>query len=122
MKVKLGEIVNAVPALNKAAEQALPVRTSYQLARLVRKISKEVGTYDAERIKLCKRFGKLDEEKQAYNIPPESLRGFEREMNELLAQEVEISADPISVTDELRLSAAEVMTVEKFLNFNFKEE
>ena len=121
MNVTLGEIVNAVPALNKAAGQDMPIKASYRLAKLLKELSPEAELYDKQRLKLCQKYGALDEDKQAYNIPTENMSDFEAEMNELLSQEVEISAQPVTVPDELRLPAAEVLAAEKFITIGGDE-
>lgn len=99
--MKLIEIVNARMALQKLAEQDLPLSTAFELVELVEKCNRHLAFFSHIRQKL----GALpDETKLA------ELEGFE--VTDLDMLPIEIRAD-----DSLRLSAADVKALEPFVKF-----
>ena len=99
--MKLIEIVNARMALQKLAEQDLPLSTAFELVELIEKCNRHLGFFSQMRQKL----GALpDETKLA------ELENFD--VPDLDGLPIEIHAD-----DSLRLSAADVKALEPFVKF-----
>ena len=115
MKIALGNIITAMPILNKLGGQSLPVKESYKLAKLIRNVNIEAEIYDRERIKLCERYGKIYQEENRYEISDKEK--FDKAYSELISQEVELNFEPFVVPDTVRLTAAEIMAVEDFIKF-----
>lgn len=114
MKITIGEIVNALPALSRLAEEKLTVQSSVKLARLLKKLQIESEIYDQQRIKLCEKHGKLNKENGYYMIT--NVNGFNIEYSELIAQETTIDFDKITLEDDIKITAKEFLTIETFIN------
>lgn len=115
MTTTLGAIVQAMPVLNKLAAQELPVRESYKLAKLVRKLSVESEIYDRERLKLCEKYGSKNEAENRYELKDED--GFNNAYSELIAQELDLDDEPVKLSENIKLTAAEIISAEDFIKF-----
>lgn len=112
MKTTIKSILNATDTLSRLAERPLPVKQSYRLAKLVKSVKAEMSIYDSERIKLCERYGTLNKEKNNYDI--NDWDGFNKEINELQSQEVELDVKPIDIGG-LELTARDIISIEPFI-------
>lgn len=116
MKAKIFEMLNAVPALGKLADEPLSVKTSYALAKLNKAVQAELDIYEKERIRLCERYGHKNEEKGCYELEPDKQQEFEKAIAELQSQETDICTDKIDLSGEnIKISAREIMTIESFI-------
>lgn len=112
MTTTINQILTARDTLSRLAEQSLPVKHSYCLAKLIKAVNNEMSLYDNERIKLCEKYGTLNQEQRQYDINDKE--SFVRESTELLGQEVELDVKPIDIT-ELELSAQDILNIEPFV-------
>lgn len=112
MKTTIKSILKATDTLARLAGRTLPVKQSYRLAKLVRAVDAELTVYNGERIKLCERYGTVNAEKTNYDI--NDWDGFNRGINELQSQEVELDVKPIDI-DGLELSAQDIIDIEPFI-------
>ncbi|MFZ5986929.1 MAG: hypothetical protein ACOYWZ_07380 [Bacillota bacterium] len=121
MKLTLKEILQNVESLGKLLNKELPVKTAYRLGRLSKALQSELDQFNLTRNNLIKKYGK--EKDGQYQIDPEdkiSIEKFSKEIDELLAIEINIDAyDPISIDDlgEIKLSAIDMNNLSIF----FKE-
>lgn len=112
MKTTIDKILDAREALSRLAEKALPVKQSYRLAKLVKAVNDELSVYEGERIKLCEKYGTLNEEAKKYDI--NDTDGFYRDSAVLLSQEVELDVKPIDISN-LELSAQDIINIEPLI-------
>jgi len=93
MKVKLGQIVNSVEALNKVAQQPMKAAASFRVAKNLKQLSEELAVYEQSRGDLIRKYGKENEEDGSFAIKPDSkeLPLFQKEMNELLSVDVDLN-------------------------------
>ena len=80
--MKLSTVVNAIPVISKLMSKELPVRQSYAVAKLARRIDEETKLYNEQRQKLLQKYGEQDGEK--YVIRPENVDVCNEELEELL--------------------------------------
>ncbi len=131
MKVKNGDIFMAREPLQKLMGIKLPVKASYQVAKLANKLNEQLKIIDAVRNGLIKNYGKTDEKGQA-RVAPEDV-GFQKfvdEFSELLEQEVEVVFEKIKLPEKvaatcdkcnhnmdkaLELEPSILMALEKFI-------
>lgn len=117
MRITISDLLSAHSSALALADKPLSVKTSFILARQLRAIKTELETYDAERLKLCKRYGTLDEKTKRYVFENNKQAEFEAAYNELVAQEVELPEDKLSLENEdIRLSANEVIALSALIN------
>ena len=115
IKTTLNSIVKAKTALAKLADKDLPVMQSYNIAKIIRQADNALLPFEDARIRLCEKYGTLDDSKKQYRINPADNSTFQQDMNELLSQTVEIEAEKIKVTENVTLSAKDIIDLEDFL-------
>ena len=93
MKVKLGQIINSVDALNKVAQQPMKAAASFRVAKNLKQLSEELAVYEQSRGDLIRKYGKENKEDGSFAIKPDSkdLPVFQKELNELLNVEVDLN-------------------------------
>ena len=115
MKTTLKKIVNAKDVFVKLSQKTLPVKESYNIAKLIRAVDAELAVYNSERMKLFKKYGELIEDGKKYRVLPENEELFYKELNELLEQEVELAVKPVCLMSDLFISAQELLAIEDFI-------
>jgi len=118
MKVKLETIVSARPKLEKLFSLPLPAKTSYRVMRLMKKITSELKMFEQKRIDLVKKYGEPTENnKNIYNVKPDEILNFQKDMQEVLDVEIEIEFEPLTL-DMLgnnAMSASDLLELEEFI-------
>ena len=118
MKLTNGEIFNAKEPLSKLMEHKFPVKISYGLAKLAQKLNPQLQIIDDVRNGLIKKYGKQGKDNpQEIRVASEdeSFPKFVEEMNELLAQEVEIVFDKVKLPEDLEVEPSVLMLLDKFI-------
>jgi hypothetical protein len=120
--MKMVNIVNAQPALEKIASVDLPLKLLYSLKKLMEKLEREMRFFNEERDKLIMKYGEQEDD-GAYRIPAENVADFQREANELGDIDVEWDVPPIvlPLMDGLELSYKELKTLEGFIELRGDE-
>lgn len=108
MKIKAGDLRNKGIGLIEILKIELPVKPSYWLARIANKIDPEIIAFEKARMGLVRKYAKKDlkgnpiflkdengKPVNEYNIP--NLEEFQKEYDELSAQEIDINIDPIKL-------------------------
>ena len=105
MKIKIGNLIDAIPALRKLNSLDLPLRMSFKVFKLVEAVNAELAFFTEKREAIQKKADNRDSEIQ-----------------ELVNQEVELDVAKVAIimTDDLRLSAADIAVLMPFIDF--KEE
>lgn len=97
--MKLSQLVNSAAALRRLNAQPVKARVAFHLGKISRLIEPELKTYDEARVKLLKELGTVNpDDPQRYELG-ENAPKFVEEINELLAQEVEIFFRPVPFAD-----------------------
>lgn len=99
MKLKLSEIVNNEKGIEALAAVELPIKISYNIKRLIRKIRPELDTYIEARNSLITELGEEDPKTKNITVKPENSQEYARRLGELLDVEVEIDFEPIKISD-----------------------
>jgi len=96
--VKLGTLVASEQALIRLNNATLPIDISWNLKKLMLKVSEELKTYEETRVKLVVEMGKEDPEgSKNYKVLPENMDSFLQQNNELLATDIELKIPSITV-------------------------
>ena len=102
MKLKNKDIWIAQEPLKTLMEQKLPIRVSYDIIRLVSKLSEQFKVIEETRQGLIKKYGKSDEKGQmSVEQGSESWEKFVSEFNELMSLEVEVVFDKIKLPEKI---------------------
>ena len=124
MKTKLtvGEIVASSQVLQLIANTKMPVKTSYRLNKMLRKVSKEVEVYEEERKKI---FDELGEEKEegSLQIPKDNMPEATKLFDELVSEEIEVELPEITLEHlgEMELTPLEMQALEPLLRITDDE-
>jgi len=140
MKLTNNEIFSAKEPLEKLMSEKLPIKASYGLAKLAHKLNDQLQIIDEVRVGLFKTYGEPNpsNNKQLRCLPmivetddkgnvvkaadgnPIMIDNpvypkFMSEMNELMAQEVEIVFEVVTLPSTLEIEPAIVMALDKFI-------
>jgi len=118
MKVPNSKLVNSVDSLQSIGKLNLPVKTSFAIAVTLKEIDDALTVFNAEREKIINKYAELNE----YNQPKVNEQGnviitnvpdFNKDLNELLAIEVELNVNPISVEalGDIQLPPTSLMSI-----------
>jgi hypothetical protein len=117
IKVTLGEIKQIEEILSKLVNESLPVKISYKLSKIIPLLNAELERFEKFRVERISKYGEADEEGNT-KVLPENVEVFVNEMNELMAESIDLDFDPISIDtlpDDTKLSAVEIHSLAKFL-------
>lgn len=116
MKVKIQDIVAAAPTIQKLSGISLPVKVSYNIARNLKKIQRELEPFEKARIELVRKHGNEDEEGKLV-VKEENMQEFYKEMTELLEEEIEIDIRSIDIEGlaKIELSPTEMQLIDFML-------
>lgn len=117
MKLTNGEIYNAKDPLGKLLDMPMPVKTSYNVAKLANKISEQYKILEQVRAGLINKYGEQDPKTRSVRIEQtsENFPKFMEDMTELMKQEVELVFDVISLPDDLEIAPSILMSLDKFI-------
>lgn len=114
--VKLAQLINPdfQQALGLLAQKEIPLRTSFKLKGVIKRLGDEVKTYNEVRTDLLNKFGEKEEDgttlkvnKETNNVEftGDNLKLFGSAMNELLQMEVDIGSVKLEeLGDKMSLS------------------
>lgn len=98
--MKLKVIIDSVEGLEELASCKLPMRTAYNIKKLMQSIEKETTIFDTLRKNLINEYGERSkEDPNSFTIPQDKVEKFNSEISELLDQEVSIEFNKISLDD-----------------------
>lgn len=108
MKIKLSQIMNSIEVLQDFGNKKFPSKTSFRIQRNLRTIDPEIKMFEQERMKLIEKY---KDEKN--NISKESMETLNKELRELLEQELELDIMQLGI-DELSfdISPNDLMRIE----------
>ena len=87
MKVRLKDIILAVPALSKLSAGDLQLRLAYKLKRMISALQKEADFFAEQRQKIFEKYGTAKED-STYDFSEENEPKAAAELDELLEMEV----------------------------------
>ena len=119
--MKLIQVMNALPVLQKVMKLSLPIKKSFKIYTLAKQVNDTRDFFIKEEKKIIDKYEvKVLENGSLEFKDIEAQRGFTKEHNELLDYELEGSTAIDLTFDDLKdakLSAIEVATLEGIINF-----
>lgn len=123
LQVLNGDIFTAKEPLLKLMAKELPVRTSFELARLANTLNGHLQAIDTVRNQLVKKYGQpVPEHPGSFQVPPdgEEYGKFIAEMNGLFSLAVDLAAEkvilPASMDSSLAIEPSVLMSLLKFVD------
>lgn len=114
LKITLKNVIESQQAIQNLLPQKLSPRVAYWLAKASRVIMDEGKNFDAARLSLLDKSFEKSEDGTRYDIPEDKRAGFQKEFDELLSTEIEVSLRQLTL-DELKgveISVLDMMTIE----------
>ncbi len=124
MTITLNELIEVSPIFQKLATQPFPGKTVFKIAKIMKAIDNEVACFETARKGVIERYGARKEngeldvtEDNQVKIQPDKIEDCNREMVELLTNEIELDVTPIPMScfDEVELTPSDVIRLEKFI-------
>ena len=99
MKIKIKELLNMVPILNKLTAQDIPIATTgYDIMDLLDEMSRELKTYHKTKSKLDDKYATINEKTKQRQIVKEKIEKYTKELNKLHDREIEVKSRKIKVS------------------------
>lgn len=115
IKIKLGDLLNAVPGLKKLAEREVKPAASYAFSKLLKKLADEITAFEKTRFDLYKRHG-VEKDGQ-YVLETQAAKDtVAAELQELLLVEVDVEFRPIKLSAFIGgVTPVEMMVADQFI-------
>ena len=97
MRVTNGEIYGGKEAIGKILQMTLPVRASYQIARLTAKMNEQVMVIDQVRDGLIRTYGTEKKGQVTIEKGTDNYAKFIVELNELFSKEVDMDVETVKL-------------------------
>ena len=97
-KVTVERLFTSQQNLNEILHSNLKASVAYKLSRIAAKVSEEMKVFDEQRRKLVDKYGETDDEGNT-KVPESSREEFNKEINDMFAEEIDIDLSKISVED-----------------------
>ena len=120
--VKLREVRDIAEGLNDLLRASLPVKASYWIGKLAKKIRPKIQSLDQARIDLCKKYAQIDEKGdfvvKDHNYVLKEPEAFAKELEGLLETGFEIDFNPIplSLFGNSDVTPTSLLALEKFID------
>jgi hypothetical protein len=95
VKVTVGDLLAIREDLQTVFDKELPIKTSWSLSKIIKKIEDHYGIFETNRLKVLKNYVKEGETK----VPEDKFEEFSTKIKELLDIEVDLECDPINIGD-----------------------
>ena len=125
--ITLEQLINSTDGLKGLSQKPLKARSAYAVSKILKAADAEMTSFNETRMELIKKYGEKGEDGELksdengnVHILPESLETFNKELQDLLKTEVEISASKIRIEDidDVEFTAAEMAQLDDFIEFD----
>ena len=106
-KVTVERLFTSQQNLNEILHSNLKASVAYKLSRIAAKVSEEMKVFDEQRRKLVDKYGEIDDEGNT-KVPESSREEFNKEINDMFKEEIDIDLSKISVEDLVDSKANEI--------------
>lgn len=121
--LKLYELESILPSLNKLLDKELPLKISYSLFKLAKRLNEEYKFYNTKRQELIEKYAERDEknniktENNTIPIQKELVEECNSKLLELNNFEFEIEFKPISIDllGDLSITPKDLLILDKFI-------
>ena len=116
--MKLYEIINAIPALNKLGDADMKISEAYKLQKLLSSVQIEIDFFNKNQVKIIEENGVIKESGE-FIIDEDKREIYAKTMDELAQTEVEIvfTKMKVAVSENIQMSANDVANLAPFVEF-----
>lgn len=113
--MKIIQVVNALPSLQKLAAQDLSIKKLYKISKLLGNLDNEIAFYDKQRNKLLSQY--CDIVGNQYVPRKEDEAKLNAELNELLDTDIECEVNEVVIGDNenIKLSYNDLIALQGFV-------
>lgn len=98
-------------------ETSLPAGLAYKLLNLSKELAQKNEAYNEVKQSILDKYGTLNEKKEQYTFDKKNADKFNEEFNELLQEEFEVAYEPQVLPDDVRLTPAQISSIENLFIF-----
>lgn len=126
IKITMSELLDIIPVLRELSTKPFKGATTFKIARLMRELDKEITLFEESRQKLAEKYGVRKEdgsleimEDGAVKLQKDRIQECNEEMINLLATEIEINVDKITVEafDDIEISPSQAIAIDALVNY-----
>jgi hypothetical protein len=112
IKLTVFDVMNSIGALNRIMTKELNATTAYKFARIARRLSDEIESFNKARESTFSRYAGGEEK-----VPDNKAKEFEAEIQELLDVEIELDINKIKPSDfgEAKIRPSDIYALDKFI-------
>lgn len=116
--MKIIQVVDACPSLQKLAAQELSIKTLYKVSKLLGKLDNELVFYNEQRGKILAKY--CDVVGNQYQPREEDLEKLNTELGELLDTDIEceVKEVAISIDEDVKLSYNDLVALKGFVRID----
>lgn len=128
IKVNINTLMSIKPILQELANIKMPAKQSFKILRTLKAVDAEYASIEEIQRNMVANYGKKDEngefmldpENRGYLIADEHQNQVAKELEELMASEIELDCDKINmnVFDNINLSPSQLLAIEPFIEIN----
>lgn len=109
---------NFTSTLQEINKTKLPVRSAYQMAKLLKEIDLKGQLFSEVQQKLIEEYGTKTESGDEYSFEQENLEKFQSEIEELLNTDFEIDYKPIMLPEHLEVTPSQLQAIQDVFDFS----
>lgn len=118
MKVKVLDLYEAFPSIQKIANLDLPFKKSYKISKLLKSISSEMKIIEDKRSAILKKYHIVSNISEATDV-----KAFEKEIKEFNEFEISFKEEPIDLDifeseEDVKISPKDLIVLEPFFTFS----
>ena len=116
--MKLHQIINAIPALNKLGNSNMKLTDAYKLQKLLSALQVEIDFYNKNHLELIEKHGQIKDD-GTFSIYKDKQNDFVKAMNELSQTDVEpeFTRMKIIISENMQISANDITALTPFVEF-----
>jgi hypothetical protein len=126
IKVKIYELVDAAPVLDKLFTSKMDTKMAYALKRITEKVSSALKPLDRVRMDAIKKYGIENKENGTFEVPEQNRKEFSAVMEPELTREIELNTNSIPyslfINSTIQIAPSDVIYLEKFIDGLPKEK
>lgn len=117
MKIIIQKILNAEQALGRIFTEQLPFPLAFKSRKLLKELDACVKIFKEANNDMVKKLGEELPDKTGFKVKPENMAEYKKEIQVLLDQEVEITAEklPFELMSLLKVSTSDCLIIEDFI-------
>lgn len=121
--MKLGEIIVAIPSLNKVLNSDLSLPVLNRAEKLADALERDVKFFNDEKEKIILKFNGVINNDEL-KIPPENVNDFNKSIMDLLNTDVDVEFKHLVINgdfENIRMSSLDKWQLKSFITIKFKE-